>query len=74
MQHKALLYKNMDTHAIANQKIGLTIIVLVAFMMLVRTLSENVSSLIDTTVIKLAGGDLSLICLTPAFKRGKKMT
>ena len=74
MQHKALLYKNMDTHAIANQKIGLTIIVLVAFMMLVRTLSENVSSLIDTTVIKLAGGDLSLICLTPEFKRGKKMT
>jgi hypothetical protein len=57
----------MNTHAIANQKIGLTIIVLVAFMMLVRTLSQNVSELIDTTVVKIAGGDLALICLSPTF-------
>jgi len=61
MKHKSLLYKNMDTHQVANQKIGLTIIVLVAFMMLVRTLSANVSAMIDTTVMKIAGGDLALI-------------
>jgi hypothetical protein len=29
--------------------------------MLVRTLSENVAELIDTTVLKIAGGDLALI-------------
>ena len=31
LQHKKLLYKNMKTHSGANNKIGLTIIVLVAF-------------------------------------------
>jgi hypothetical protein len=47
LQHKKLLYKNMQTHTNANNKIGLTIIVLVAFQMLVRTLSFNISMLIS---------------------------
>ena len=64
----------MNTHQVANQKIGLTIIVLVAYMMLVRTLTVNVSGLIDTLVLKIAGGDLALIQFDPSFKKGKKLT
>jgi len=38
--------------------------------MLVRTLSSNVAGLIDEILMKIAGGDLALIKISPGFKRG----
>ena len=60
----------MKTHAGANNKIGLTIIVLVAFQMLVRTLSGQVAGLVDEIITKIAGGDLALIKISSGFKQG----
>jgi len=43
-------------------------------MMVTRTLSASVSELVNTIILKIAGGDLALICLVPAFQKGKKLT
>jgi hypothetical protein len=39
--------------------------------MLVRTLASNVSEMLDTTIAKIAGGDLAILCLTTGFIKGK---
>jgi hypothetical protein len=42
--------------------------------MLLQTLSKNVSGLVDTIIVKIAGGDLALICLTSTFQKGEPTT
>jgi hypothetical protein len=40
---------------------------------LVRTLSFNVAVLIDEIIMKIAGGDLALMKISPGFKRGGEL-
>ena len=59
--HRPLLYKNIDIHKERNQKIGLTFIVVVAFMMQIRTLSHSIANLAAISIQRIAGGDLAVI-------------